>query len=82
MQIPAKNSLLSIQKMTGGGRPAGGRHCNTSETPFCTTTASFLSFDHKGDPASHKIDKERRRVSPLVRVSALKIHYLSSYLTA
>lgn len=66
--ISANNSLLSIQKMTGGGRPAGGRHCNTSETPFCTTTASFLSFDHKGDPVSHKVDKERRCMSPLVHL--------------
>lgn len=52
--------------MTGGGRPAGGRHCNTSETPFCTTTASFLSFDHKGDPANQRNDKERRCIVPLI----------------
>lgn len=38
--------------MTGGGSPAGGRHCSTREAPFCTVKASFLSFDHKGDPAS------------------------------
>lgn len=44
------DSLLSIQKMTGGGSPAGGRHCSTREAPFCTVKASFLSFDHKGDP--------------------------------
>lgn len=53
--------------MTGGGRPAGGRHCNTSETPFCTTTASFLSFDHKGDPASQSNDKERRYTIHIMR---------------
>lgn len=46
------DSLLSIQKMTGGGSPAGGRHCSTREAPFCTVKASFLSFDHKGDPVS------------------------------
>lgn len=38
--------------MTGGGSPAGGRHCSTRGAPFCTVKASFLSFDHKGDPAS------------------------------
>lgn len=70
--MSANNSLLSIQKMTGGGRPAGGRHCNTSETPFCTTTASFLSFDHKGDPECHKIGKERRRISPIVHRVCIK----------
>lgn len=48
----ASDSLLSIQKMTGGGSPIGGRHCRTNETPVCTTMASFLSFDHKGDPVS------------------------------
>lgn len=53
----AHDSLLSIQKITGGGRPAGGRHCNTNETPFCTAMASFLSFDHRGDPVSHSNDK-------------------------
>lgn len=57
--VYADDPLLSIQKMTGGGRPAGGRHCNTSETPFCTTIASFLSFDHKGDPASQINNRER-----------------------
>ncbi|TNN73691.1 hypothetical protein EYF80_016071 [Liparis tanakae] len=55
----ANDSLLSIQKMTGGGSPAGGRHCSTRETPTCTAIASFLSFDHKGDPASHITVKQR-----------------------
>lgn len=57
--------------MTGGGRPAGGRHCSTSETPFCTTTASFLSFDHKGDPVSHRNDKERCRMIHMHRVCTI-----------
>lgn len=54
------DALLSIQKMTGGGSPAGGRHFSTREPPICTAIASFLSFDHKGDPASH-INIEQRR---------------------
>lgn len=52
MMICTNDSLLSIQNMTGGGSPAGGRHCNTRETPTCTAMASILSFDHKGDPGS------------------------------
>lgn len=36
--------------MMGGGRPAGGRHGNTRDTPSWTTIAFIFSFDHKGDP--------------------------------
>lgn len=43
-------SQLSIQNMMGGGRPAGGRHGNTRDTPSWTTIAFIFSFDHKGDP--------------------------------
>lgn len=42
--------LLSIQKMIGGGRPAGGLHCSTRDIPLCTVIGSIFSFDHKGDP--------------------------------
>lgn len=49
--------LLSIQKMIGGGRPAGGWHCRTRETPSCTTMGSILSFAHRGDPAREFIKK-------------------------
>lgn len=45
-------SLLSIQNMMGGGRPAGGRHGNTKDTPSCTTIGLIFSFDHRGDPIS------------------------------
>lgn len=42
---------LSIQNMMGGGRPAGGRHGNTRDTPSWTTIVFIFSLDHKGDPA-------------------------------
>lgn len=79
----AVDPLLSIQKMTGGGRPAGGRHCNTRETPFCTTTASFLSFDHKGDPVSQRNNKERRCIIHIMHL-VCKTHSIFkwSYWTA
>lgn len=43
-------SLLSIQNMMGGGRPAGGRHGSTKDTPSWTTIGLIFSFDHRGDP--------------------------------
>lgn len=46
--------LLSIQKMIGGGRPAGGLHCSTRDIPLCTVIGSFFSFDHKGDPVKQQ----------------------------
>ncbi len=47
-----KCSQLSIQNMIGGGRPAGGRHGSTKDTPSWTTIGLIFSFDHKGDPGS------------------------------
>lgn len=52
LNLYENNSLLSIQKMTGGGSPAGGRHGSTRGVPTCTMMASIFSFDHKGDPVS------------------------------
>lgn len=40
--------------MTGGGRPAGGSHRRTRDTPSCTKIGAMFSFDHKGDPAGQK----------------------------
>lgn len=72
-------SQLSIQKIMGGGRPAGGLHGNTRDTPSCTTIAFIFSFDHKGDPAlkDKQIDKQKqvedvRIVANVVRGSRVK----------
>lgn len=56
-----KNLQLSIQNMIGGGRPTGGRHGSTKDTPSWTTIGLIFSFDHKGDPEEAKhtsVDKE------------------------
>lgn len=47
-------SLLSIQNMMGGGKPAGGWQGSTKETPSWTTNGLIFSFDHKGDPGTFR----------------------------
>lgn len=53
-------SLLSIQNMMGGGKPTGGRHGSTKDTPSWTTIGLIFSFDHKGDPGEGRaqVDEE------------------------
>lgn len=64
--------------MIGGGRPAGGRHCNTNDTPFCTTMSSFVSFDHKGDPVSQRNHKARRCIIHVLHLVCKIDHILFS----
>lgn len=42
------HSLLSIQKISGGGRPGGGLHGRISEEPSVTRIGSRTSLGHRG----------------------------------
>jgi len=60
-------SLLSIQKVIGGGRPGGGLQGRTSEEPSVTNTGSSASLGHRGASGRRGRGKERKkeRFSPL-----------------
>lgn len=56
------HSLLSIQKMSGGGRPGGGLHGRISEEPSVTRIGSRTSLGHRGaSEGRHKKSYKKKK---------------------